>query len=203
MNIDPYATDCDKISYYIAKPLRHNTHFDLDRIRGWANLYKLYIWIGSPFDWKYFVEIIQFLVHPKSEFVKIRYQLEDIGDPIEWRIRAIQGHTIKTIVIDNYKIVTDRNQLLVHDTKNINLPSIKENGLLKLRQHIHFNSINSKTLITHVKDRKTDTFLYTTVGKLLDYGAKVYKASNNVYLVDVEYIPFDLLWQLGTMPWNL
>jgi RNA:NAD 2'-phosphotransferase (TPT1/KptA family) len=198
--------DGEKVSHWIAHSLRHNKHFiHLNKMTGWCNLKALYDYLRIPFEWLYFISIIQRLVNPVDAKTKVRYQLNSTGSYEDWKIRALQGHSIKTIIIDDHIPVTDadRNILLIHGTPNRYIESIRNEGLKKFRNDIHFVPVGAPTMMTHLRDRNAGAFLYITVGVLLDNGFHVFRSPNNVYLVREDCIPYDLMWELGTPPWEL
>ena len=195
--------DSEKLSHSLAYPLRHDNNFkDLDKYTGWVNLYALYEYINKPYNWDYFVSLIIIIINPLDVRTKVRYQLNTDGNSNNWKIRALQGHSIKSIIIDSRKLETNKNILLVHGTKKKYLQSIKQFGLKKIRNDIHFIPVGAPTMIQHFIDRKSDAYLYITTGVLIDNGFEVYKVSNNVYLVPND-IPYELLWELGTNPVDL
>jgi len=192
---------CYQISHAITKPLRHNTYFrGLNRQNGWANLRELYNYIRIDLSWEKFIEIIIIICNPTDENKKIRFQIETEKNNDNWRIRALQGHSINSIIIDNYEIVTDLTITLIHGTPKINILNIREEGLKRFnRNHIHFVSINSPTLKQHMIDRKAEVYLLITVNKLLKNGFKVLRSLNNVYLVCEDCIPYNLFEELDNL----
>ena len=199
----PTFEDLEYVSHKLSYPLRHDKYFkNLDKFTGWCNLYELFIYIRCQFEWDYFLKIIIEIVNPSVKSTKIRYQLRQ-DDPKNWYIRALQGHSIESISIDDHIRVENPNILLVHGTQKEKINSIKEKGLLKFRNDIHFISVGAKTMINHFRDRNANAFLYVTTGVLFNNGYDVFVASNGVYLVRDNMIPYKIMWELGTHPKDL
>ena len=189
-----FERKCFDISHSITKPLRHYTKFrGLNHETGWTNLKDLYIYINTDFKWEEFIEIIIAICNPTDVTQKIRFQIDTEGYVNNWQIRALQGHSIKSIKINDHEVVTDLSIKLVHGTPMINIKSIRETGLMRFgRNHIHFCSVAAPTLMRHMKDRKAEVYLFITVKKLLENGFEVMRSPNNVYLVCTDCIPYDL-----------
>jgi len=189
-----FENRCFEISHWITKPLRHNTQFiGLNRQTGWANLKDLYNFIKSGIKWEEFIEIIIEICNPTDVKHKVRFQMDTEGVVDNWKIRALQGHSIKSINIDDHEVVTDLSIKLVHGTLMKNIKSIRKTGLSRFyRNHIHFCSVAAPTLVTHMKDRRAEVYLFITVKKLIENGFEVMRSPNNVYLVCTDCIPYDL-----------
>jgi len=104
---------------------------------------------------------------------KKRFEFSEDGR----NIRARQGHSFEVDL--DLEDVTDlvKGTKLYHGTKNENVPSIKKNGLQKMkRQHVHL----TKDIILARKRAGRNQTVLTIVSN----GEKVWKSNNDVYLME-------------------
>jgi 2'-phosphotransferase len=116
---------------------------------------------------------------------KQRFELKHENDI--WFIRASQGHTMKSI--NDEELLTpinenDHVQFCIHGTYQESLPSIRANGLNKMkRNHIHFaESLPGKNgVISGMRSSCTAIVVVDLKAALRD-GIKFYRSTNNVIL---------------------
>ena len=144
-----------------------------------------------------YVDINQLMKHSKFRGV----DLNDIFDIVENNdkkrfeitnesngmfIRAVQGHTIKTISDDELLTpILDATEypLVVHGTyKNI-LPTIQTNGLSRMkRNHIHMaTSINPSEVTSGVRNN-VEVYIVIDMEKAINDGILFYRSTNGVIL---------------------
>ena len=203
---EPTIKECNDVSHAITIPLRHRCRFTSKlETNGWCNLAALYDhineYIEQPYEWNKFIQIIKKISNPSNLREKVRYEFDEKN----LKIRAIQGHSNGVNMESEYVNIDNENILLIHGTYLENLSRIQDEGLKSMgRHHIHFNEVGSSKMNKYILGKTL--YLYTTTGELLRNNMKVMRAANGVILVkpnETNNIPYNLLWQLGTKPWNL
>ncbi|KAI0757079.1 KptA family-domain-containing protein [Daedaleopsis nitida] len=123
---------------------------------------------------------------------KGRYGLVLEADPKSgdeaWWIRANQGHSMKSIVLDLEPISSQASiptGIAVHGTNKRAWESIKEQGLSKMsRNHIHLaQGVPSSGVLSGMR-KSSDVLVYIDVQKAIDAGIKFYLSANGVVLTD-------------------
>ncbi|KAH9857272.1 KptA family-domain-containing protein [Lenzites betulinus] len=123
---------------------------------------------------------------------KGRYSLVLEADPNggdeAWWIRANQGHSMKSVVLDYepIKSVADiPTGVAVHGTNKRAWESIKDQGLSKMtRNHIHLaQGVTGSGVISGMRN-SSQIFIYVDVQKAIDAGIKFYISANGVVLTD-------------------
>ena len=107
------------------------------------------------------------------------------------KIRANQGHSLKTVNLDLKAQVPP--QILFHGTVERFIPSIKLEGLQKMkRQHVHLSADN-ETAIKVGSRRGNPIILSIKALEMETRGYQFYKSENGVWLTDnvpSEFIKF-------------
>ncbi|KAI0331667.1 hypothetical protein GY45DRAFT_1248352 [Cubamyces sp. BRFM 1775] len=123
---------------------------------------------------------------------KNRYSLVLEADPKTgeeaWWIRANQGHSMKSVVLDYepIKSISDiPTGIAVHGTNKRAWESIKEQGLSKMtRNHIHLaQGVAGSGVISGMRS-SSQILIFVDVQKALDAGIKFYISANGVVLTD-------------------
>ncbi|KAI0766651.1 KptA family-domain-containing protein [Trametes elegans] len=123
---------------------------------------------------------------------KQRYSLKLEANPATgeevWWIRANQGHSMKSVVMDYdpIKSVSDiPTGIAVHGTNKRAWESIKEQGLKKMsRNHIHLAQGVPGTGVISGMRKSSEILIYVDVQKALDAGIKFYLSTNGVVLTE-------------------
>ncbi|KAI0369100.1 hypothetical protein BV20DRAFT_1113792 [Pilatotrama ljubarskyi] len=105
-----------------------------------------------------------------------------------WWIRANQGHSLKSVVLDYepIKSVSDiPTGIAVHGTTKRAWESIKDQGLSKMsRNHIHLaQGVAGSGVISGMRN-SSQILIYVDVQKALDAGIKFYISANGVVLTE-------------------
>ncbi|KAI9067962.1 hypothetical protein FKP32DRAFT_1698795 [Trametes sanguinea] len=123
---------------------------------------------------------------------KSRYSLVLEADPKTgeeaWWIRANQGHSLKSVVLDYepIKSVSDiPTGIAVHGTTKKAWESIKEQGLSKMtRNHIHLAQGVAGSGVVSGMRNSSQILIYVDVQKAIDAGIKFYISANGVVLTE-------------------
>ncbi|KAL1940770.1 hypothetical protein VTO73DRAFT_7811 [Trametes versicolor] len=152
-----------------------------------------------------YVRVAELLQRPKLQALKFdalqeivkndsksRYSLILEADPSSgeevWWIRANQGHSIKSVVLE-YEPIKSANEIptsiAVHGTNKRAWESIKEQGLSKMaRNHIHLaQGVAGSGVISGMRS-SSQILIYVDVQKALDAGIKFYISANGVVLTE-------------------
>ncbi|KAI0794131.1 KptA family-domain-containing protein [Fomes fomentarius] len=105
-----------------------------------------------------------------------------------WWIRANQGHSMKSVVLDLEPINSQADiptGIAVHGTTKRAWESIKEQGLSKMtRNHIHLaQGVGSSNVISGMR-KSSEILVYVDVQKAINAGVKFYLSANGVVLTE-------------------
>ncbi|OCH96356.1 hypothetical protein OBBRIDRAFT_708771, partial [Obba rivulosa] len=124
---------------------------------------------------------------------KSRYHLMSEPDPKDpakevWWIRANQGHSIKTVVLDLQPISSVAEiptGIAVHGTNKKAWESIREQGLSKMkRNHIHLaQGVAGSGVISGMRT-SSQILIFIDIQKAMDAGIKFYLSANGVVLTE-------------------
>ncbi len=174
-----------RISKFLSLILRHNPdkiNLELDE-NGWANVDEL-LSKSSKGNTRFSMETLEEVVETND---KKRFAFN--GD--KTKIRANQGHSIKTIDLELE--VIEPPTFLYHGTVGKFMQSIRGKGLQKMsRQHVHLS--NDLETATKVGSRRGHPIILSVRSKdMYDAGHAFYQSENGVWLTDEvppEFIDF-------------
>jgi RNA:NAD 2'-phosphotransferase (TPT1/KptA family) len=158
----------------------------------WCYIDTLYRKVKPPCSEIIFQEILNIISNPKYS-INVQYEL----NKSDHTIRSVKDHSIE-IISDE-----DKNILLVHGTKLQYLESIEKHGLIKRRSCMSFIIVGAPIMRRYFDEIRSDTYLYTTIGNLLDNNFQIWRGRNHEIYVNTDVIPYELLWQLENLPWDL
>lgn len=174
-----------RISKFLSLILRHNPSkigLELDE-NGWANVEEL-LSKSNKKNVRFSIETLEEVVETND---KKRFAFNDS----KTKIRANQGHSIKTIDLELQTI--EPPAFLYHGTVGKFMASIKEKGLQKMsRQHVHLSS-DLETAIKVGNRRGQAIILSVRAIDMHNKGYTFYQSENGVWLTDsvpVEFIDF-------------
>ena len=172
-------------SKFLSLVLRHNPQLidlSLDK-NGWANLEEL-MQKATKKRKHYSQEEIEEIVKTCN---KQRFSLNDD----KTKIRANQGHSLKTIDLELEKVQPP--EFLYHETVAKYMDAIRAKGLLKMsRQHVHMSK-DIDTAINVGSRRGKPIILSLRTGDMHRAGFTFHCSKNGVWLTDsvpTEYIDF-------------
>ncbi|RPD64155.1 hypothetical protein L226DRAFT_552096 [Lentinus tigrinus ALCF2SS1-7] len=110
------------------------------------------------------------------------------GGEESWWIRANQGHSMKSVVLDLEPISSHSDiptGIAVHGTNKAAWEVIKEQGLSKMsRNHIHLaQGVPGSGVISGMR-KSSDILIYINVQEAIDAGLKFYLSANGVVLTE-------------------
>ena len=175
-----------KTSKFLALVLRHRPEkigLTLDE-HGWADVDELIdktVRSGRELD----RESLEYIVRTND---KKRYAFNDDHT----KIRASQGHSIPVDVELQEAIPPDT---LYHGTNLKSLPSIMDNGLLKMKRlYVHLSK-DVGTAIKVGQRHGKPVVLLVDSGRMYKDGYKLYLSANGVWLTD--HVPVEYLQRMG------
>jgi 2'-phosphotransferase len=118
---------------------------------------------------------------------KKRYELTPISSGDQYKIRASQGHSLKTVASqDLLEPITQFSTPVIHGTHLQAWQQIKTQGLSRMnRNHVHFaiglpNDPNVKSGMR----KSSQVFIYINTEKAMQDGMVFYRSKNDVVLSD-------------------
>lgn len=178
--------DNTRVSKFLSYLLRHNPEsikLTLDE-QGWADINELITLAGATGKKLTYERIINIVeIDNKQRFALSANKTH---------IRAVQGHSLKTVDI-GFEALTPP-ALLLHGTAVKNLESIKRQGLLaRNRQYVHLTEDNKTAIATGTRYGKP---VVLTIDSLVMHndGIAFFQADNGVWLteqVPSNYIEVD------------
>lgn len=175
----------ERNSKFLALILRHKPeagNIVLDK-NGWAEI--MDVVNNAGFTLKQLNEIV--MTDSKG-----RYEISEDGG----RIRAVQGHSIKSVEVELEKLHVPPGELF-HGTKRQFMEQIKKKGLLPMnRHHVHMTD-NLKTA-RETADRRHGESVILVIDscQMAAKGYKFYKSKNGVFHADE--IPWEFISELKT-----
>ncbi|WP_299891578.1 RNA 2'-phosphotransferase [uncultured Lacinutrix sp.] len=174
-----------RVSKFLSLILRHNPqkiNLELDE-NGWANVEEL-LEKSNKNNTRFSMETLEEVVETND---KKRFTFNDD----KTKIRANQGHSIKTIDLELKPIKPPT--FLYHGTVGKFMKSIRAEGLQKMsRQHVHLSS--DLETATKVGSRRGQAIILSIRTKdMHNKGYTFYKSKNDVWLTDKvppEFIDF-------------
>jgi len=170
----------NKISKFLSLILRHQPEkigLELDE-NGWAFVNDILEKSKLQFTFEALEEIV--ITNDKKRFS---------FNEDKTKIRANQGHSLKTINLD--LVAQTPPEFLFHGTVERFIPAIKLEGLQKMkRQHVHL-SLDKETALKVGSRRGKAIILVVRALEMQNKGHKFYKSENGVWLTDV--VPSDFI----------
>lgn len=162
-----------QISKFLSLILRHQPEkigLQLDE-NGWALISGILEKSNLKFTFEELEEIV--LTNDKKRFS---------FNADKTKIRANQGHSLKTIDLDLKAQIPP--EFLFHGTIERFIPSIKKEGLQKMRrQHVHLSK-DKETAVKVGARRGAPVILVINALKMQTKGYQFYKSENGVWLTD-------------------
>jgi putative RNA 2'-phosphotransferase len=173
------------ISKFLSLLLRHKPEkigLVLDK-NGWANVNELMS--------KSAKHNVKFTLEQLEEVVETNNKKRFIFNDDQTKIRANQGHSLKTVDLEFKNIEPD--EFLYHGTVDKFMHLIQTDGLKKMnRQHVHLSKDRS-TAINVGSRRGKPIILSVRSGQMYRDGFEFYRSENGVWLtneVPTKYIEF-------------
>jgi 2'-phosphotransferase len=140
---------------------------------------------GLPITSDGWIKLADICRHTRSTTSEIR-QIVDTNDKQRFeirgdRIRAVQGHSMKTLSVEMTPITHDNMpEAVIHGTYLCHLASIQKEGLKTMgRQHIHFAT--GRNVISGMR-RDVQVLIYVDMAKCLADGIQFFRSANGVIL---------------------
>ena len=174
-----------RISKFLSLLVRHRQEtigLNLDT-HGWAEVEELRT--------KSAKHNVRFTLEQLDEVVETNNKKRFIFNDDKTKIRANQGHSLKTVDLEFKNIEPD--EFLYHGTVDKFMSLIKEGGLKKMnRQHVHLSK-DRDTAINVGSRRGKPIILSVRSGQMYRDGFEFYRSENGVWLTDkvpTKYIEF-------------
>lgn len=170
----PRSFDPGRLVSTMAFALRHDpTHFGLDLDEeGWTSFEELIIAIRfERYDWDFIDEA---LINETIGSMD-RFEIRD------GRIRAVYGHSIE---LAKPPAIATPPALLFHGTASANVPSILQQGILRMRRRFAHFSTDHDWVVRFLCDKPMWTIFAIDTVRAEEAGVEFRQANHHVWLAD-------------------